>query len=225
MNKKTVLCVLALVMAYTSCAQKYDDESDFRVSPLDGGKSAEITKYVGTKQTVNIPPRIQGMTVTEIGERAFLGKEIISVTIPKSVTAIGRMAFGINSFTSITLPKGLTSIGIQAFGNCKNLTSITIPAGVTSIGESVFYNWTTSQTINIEGFANETAADAVWGWEWKTGCNATIIYGNSPGPGPGPSDSNLNGTWEGAFTAVDQHTGETYTYATVTYEFSTGSYP
>jgi len=40
----------------------------------------------------------------------------------------------------------------------------------------VFLHWTARQTINIQGYANETAADRAWRTRWRRGCEATIIY-------------------------------------------------
>jgi len=70
MKKKIALCMLILIIVYTSCALKHNSESDFQVSPLSDGKSAEITGYTGTKQIVNIPSFIQGMSVTRIRNNA-----------------------------------------------------------------------------------------------------------------------------------------------------------
>jgi hypothetical protein len=139
-SKKLILEIaMLLTIAFTACGQQYDSPSDFRVSPLNGGRSAEITEYVGNKQTVNIPPRIAGMTITKIGDSAFSGKELIRVTIPNTITVIGENAFASNRFTSITLPIGLTSIGHEAFMYCTNLTgSLMIPASVMEIGFGAF---------------------------------------------------------------------------------------
>jgi len=186
-NKKTILLgVLALVMAYTACAQKYDNESDFRVRSLDGGKSVEITAYVGKKQIVNIPPRIEGMTVTRIGDNAFEYDEawgysdIIKVTIPNTVTSIGSTAFSMcTSLASITIPASITSIDFGAFNFCQSLTSITIPASVTSVDTGAFGNWTASQTIYIAGHTSQAEADKAWNkgsYGWRYACNANIVY-------------------------------------------------
>jgi len=100
-----------------------------------------------------------------------------SVTIPASVTSIGGSAFsGCDNLSNITLPEGLTSIGGNAFFSCKNLTNITIPANVMSIDKDAFYNWTASQTINVQGKANQSAADRAWGADWRRECKAKIIY-------------------------------------------------
>jgi hypothetical protein len=120
--------------------QQYNDESDFRASPQDGGESVVITRYAGSKFTVSIPPRIQKLPVTSIGKDAFRNcSDVLSVVMPNSVTSIGSWAFtGCRSLNSVTIPGSVTSIGNNAFEGCRSLASITIPDSVTSIGEYAF---------------------------------------------------------------------------------------
>jgi hypothetical protein len=134
---------------------------------------------------VQVPKAISGnvtlpASLTTITLWAFSGcKNLTAVTIPVNVTAIGEYAFNeCSSLASITIPTSVTSIGAQAFSHCTSLTEIIIPASVTSIGNYVFNSWTASQTINIAGHANETAADAAWGTNWKVACNAVRKYWN-----------------------------------------------
>ena len=89
---------------------------------------------------VVIPSEFHGYPVTEIGGRAFAGRNwITGVTIPDSVTSIGDSAFsGCSSLTGITIPDSVTSIGIRTFYGCSSLTSIAIPDSVTSIGWGAF---------------------------------------------------------------------------------------
>jgi len=160
MNKKMVFVIaLAAMVLVFSCEKKEKPENDFRVRPLDGGKSLEITAYTGNKQTVDIPSQLHGIPVTNIGRNAFLKKEIIKVTIPGSVTVIGDRAFAENMLTSVSVGSGVTTIGVDAFANNmlvkvnlgnklinigdkafreNQLTSITIPNGVTIIGNGAF---------------------------------------------------------------------------------------
>jgi len=149
MNKKTILgiAVIALmaIVAVTGCnkngtsagggsrAVKADPESDFEVKAIDGGAGVEITKYLGDKWEVNIPPKIRDIPVTSIGENAFFRKSLISVTIPNSVTAIDNHAFEDNQLTSVTIPNSVTNIGFGAFAG-NQLTSVTIGANVESDG-------------------------------------------------------------------------------------------
>jgi len=200
MNKKTVLCILILIMAYTSCSQKYDSENDFQVTPMIDGESVEIVNYSGKKSVVNIPPMILEMPVVRIGDDSFKRKEMDCVIIPENVTAVGSRAFAYSSLASIIISAGITEIGESAFAfcekldtyiiipetiktieknsfaYCKNLPGITIPACVTSVGEDAFYGWNYPQTINIMGFDSQEEADNAWQTSWRNGCNAKINY-------------------------------------------------
>jgi len=151
-NKRTVLWIAliatAIIPVYT---QQNNPESDFQIDwdkNVEGGIA--IAKYVGTRKEVRIPPSIQGNPVTGIGEMAFIGINITSITIPNSVTSIGRYAFGkCTSLTRVTIPNGVTSIGLGAFRDCTSLPSITIPNSVTSIENIAFEGCTKLTSITI----------------------------------------------------------------------------
>ena len=112
---------------------------DFQYSVLDDG-TVEITKYTGSAEKVDIPEKIDGKSVTSIGDYAFDDCESFkSITIPDSVTSIGDSAFeDCINLKSITIPGSVTSIGEWAFNRCANITSVTIPNSVTSIGNNAF---------------------------------------------------------------------------------------
>jgi hypothetical protein len=77
--------------------------------------------------------------VTAIGDNAFQGSGITSITMGTNVTSIGNYTFnGCTSLSSVTLDTNLTSIGDGAFYSCYTLASITFPARVGSIGTYVF---------------------------------------------------------------------------------------
>ena len=86
-------------------------------------------------------------SVTSIGERAFAGASLTSITIPNSVVSIGESAFANAYLTSITIPNSVISIGESAFKN-SSLTSITIDRGVTSIGSEAFKDCENLKVIN-----------------------------------------------------------------------------
>jgi len=148
MNRKMILGLsLALLVFFSACAKQQQEkpENDFRVRPLDGGKSLEITGYAGKTQTVNIPSKLYGIPVTTIGKAAFQKKEIIKVTIPKGVTAIGDGAFAGNMLTSVDIVSTVKTIGTEAFAE-NQLVSVNIGSGVTDIGDWAFQD---NQIANI----------------------------------------------------------------------------
>ena len=152
--------VMAVMCAVAAGAQTY---GDFEYDVLDNG-TVEITDYNGSAETVDIPAKIDGKSVTSIGGYAFSDCEsIINITIPISVTKIGGYAFSnCSKLTSITMPNNVTEIGWYAFKNCKNLTSIMIPSSVTSIGDPAFYGCSSLISINVTADnANYTSVNGV----------------------------------------------------------------
>jgi len=110
----------------------------------------------------------------------FMCPSLTSVTIPSGVTSINKQAFSrCTSLTSVTFATGsqLETIGDSAFNYCESLTSLTIPESVTSI-ENAFQGWTSSQTINVRGYASLQAACDAWGTDWLSGNNATLKFWN-----------------------------------------------
>jgi len=86
-----------------SSAVSYDDEKDFTVEIIKESNTARITKYAGKNTELRIPPRIGEHPVTEIGERAFVKKGLVSVVIPESVIFIGNMAFADNQIGTVSI--------------------------------------------------------------------------------------------------------------------------
>lgn len=72
-----------------------------------------------------------------IGESAFLGSSIESITIPKSVEVIGDGAFTCSNLKEVKLNEGLKEIGWAAFDSTK-LDRISIPSTVEKIGIESF---------------------------------------------------------------------------------------
>ena len=98
-----------------------------------------ITGYNGPGGAVTIPAIIDGFPVTGIGFKAFSEcGSLTNVTIPDSVTSIGDYAFAGCGLTSLTLGNHVTSIGAYAFSVCTGLGCVTIPGSVTNIGDWAF---------------------------------------------------------------------------------------
>ena len=98
-------------------------------------------------------------TATSIADSAFIGNEITSIIIPKSVTHIGVMAFkDCESLTSVTMSNSVASIGHRAFKNCKSLVSVNVSNGTANennygigIGEYAFTECPNLKSVTIPG--------------------------------------------------------------------------
>ena len=106
-------------------------------------ETATNTLIAGCQNTI-IP-----QSVIHIGEKAFYGCNISSITIPNSVTTIGKYAFAYSDIASITIPNSVINIGEHAFDGCSNLTSVTIPNSVKDIERWVFANCISLNSITL----------------------------------------------------------------------------
>lgn len=78
--------------------------------------------------------------VTTIGDYAFDGSAIVSISIPDTVTSIGFCAFkSCKQLETVTIPDSVTNIAEYAFTRCGSLWFVMMPSTVTTMGERVFY--------------------------------------------------------------------------------------
>lgn len=134
---------------------------DYNYVILDDG-TAEIIRYIGSEESVNIPSSINGKPVTSIGLGAFYGNTgLTSVIIPGKVKNIKDSAFfGCTSLISVTIPDSVTNIGWSVFSGCTSLSSITIPDSVTSIGQEAFFGCTSLTSVTIPNSVTNIGAIA-----------------------------------------------------------------
>ena len=146
----TALAAFAAMVVLCAVCAGAETYGDLEYSVLDDG-TVEITDYNGSAKTVDIPEKINGKSVTSIGDCAFrYCTSLKSITIPNSAMEIGSSAFsGCSSLTSITIPNSVTEIGVYAFKGCTSLTSITIPNSVTNIGDSTFWGCSSLTAIYV----------------------------------------------------------------------------
>ena len=127
-----------------------EKKSDYVLKLLDDG-TAELRKYTGTAEKVEIPSVISGHTITRIGDRAFHWNQTMKeVIIPGTVREIAGKAFEFcTSLVKVSLPESLTVIGNHAFSFCALLEQIVIPEAVTKIGSEAFLLCASLAEINI----------------------------------------------------------------------------
>lgn len=140
---------------------------------LVGADGLVITGYVGSDTEISIPASINGASVVEIGEAAFEGSNITSVTIQNGITKIGVSAFsGCSSLKTVNLPDSVTTIGMCAFMGCSSLETIFISENVTYIGQVAFFGCN-RLTICCE------AAQKAAGWDPAWNASSCIVLWNS----------------------------------------------
>lgn len=119
--------------------------SEYEISP-----NGIITKYNGTSNLAMIPKKINGISVTGIGDSCFKGSTIKTVYIPDCVTYIGAHAFENCTYLSnVTFDSSTAkvTIGSAAFQNCPSLTTIHLPA--VKLDNTVFGNCTSLSSVTF----------------------------------------------------------------------------
>ena len=103
-------------------------------------KTCAIRKYTGKDKDVKIPSKLDGYTVTRIGNLAFAkNMNIQSVTFPKRVTKIGRKAFkGCENLKKIKFSDNIHTIEREAFYLCMELKDVSLPSKLKKLGNYAF---------------------------------------------------------------------------------------
>ncbi len=114
-------------------------------------KEASITAYNGTEAVVSIPAKVDGLTITTVGDHAFRNNtNITTVIFPNTLTKIGFCAFhSCKNIKLIQLPEGIISIDDSAFAYCEGITEISLPESITALGNSAFAYCINLTKINI----------------------------------------------------------------------------
>ena len=128
----SVLIVIsaALCVPVTASAATYDsDPNNFKFSYNSSDMTANVTKYKGDSEYVEIPSMVNGYKVDSIGNPIFRDNyKLKGVIIPDTVDYVSQEIFsGCVSLADVDLGKGITKIPLGMFYNCKSLESLTIP--------------------------------------------------------------------------------------------------
>ena len=135
-----------------------------------------ITGYDCSGSVATIPSTLGGLTVTSIGQSAFIGcRRMTSVTIPDSVTKIGDNAFMDSGLASVTIPRSVTSIGKGAFYKCTRLTRSIFLGNAPSGGADVFDG---ANNVTVYYLSGST------GWSKTFGGRPTALWQGSKWSAP-----------------------------------------
>ena len=90
------------------------------------------------------------MGVTSIGQYAFAGFGLTSITIPDSVLSIGDHAFyGCRFLNTLTMPNSVTHLGESVFMDCRGLGSVVLSNALTELPDNCFSQCTYLSSIEI----------------------------------------------------------------------------
>lgn len=119
------------------------------------GGETEVSGTESYKGNMTIPTTVhhtdKTYNVVSIGEYAFMNcKELLSVSLPRSVTSLGEEAFrGCTSLRTIKIPDTVTDIWYDCFRGCSSLASIKLPKNMTEINEGVFYDCSNLSSVVV----------------------------------------------------------------------------
>lgn len=152
------LLLLASAIATSLSAAAYDFESAGIYYNITGNNTVEVTYSDRDNNTysgsISVPETVTNngteYSVTKIGEYAFKGSTVTSVSMPEGITSIEYDAFSeCQNLESVTLPESLTTLGYSAFKACKLLKTIKIPSGVTAIPNQCFDGCSSLESVTI----------------------------------------------------------------------------
>ena len=113
------------------------DGFEYWISGEDGEEHAVISGYGGDAAEVTVPSEIEGVPVTEIGDRAFMyAPKIVKIVLPESVTTVHERSFWyLDQLEDVTLGgvkyfrdfAGLLDSHVTEllFGHCEQLRRLT----------------------------------------------------------------------------------------------------
>ncbi len=136
------------------------------------GDHIRITGCDKSAKVLVIPPEIEGIAVTEIGDKAFYqNSTLTSIIVSETVTTIGNHAFAeSDALKEVVLHEGLQEVETNAFNGtpiteiyipstlqscyhifdgCSTLTDVTFGEGITELPDYLFYNADGITKINV----------------------------------------------------------------------------
>ncbi len=152
------LLLLASAIATSLSAAAYSFESAGIYYNITGNNTVEVTYSDRDNNTysgsISVPETVTNngteYSVTTIGESAFKGSAVTSVSMPESITSIDYDAFyECKNLETVALPESLTTLYYDAFNSCHSLKTIKIPSGVTAIPGSCFYCCSSLESVTI----------------------------------------------------------------------------
>ena len=134
--------------------------------PFIGKNADEASRIIYFFDNRNAPASLTSVTVTNaktIAEQAFLNlKELTEVSLNDEITSIGDNAFSGSGVLSVTLPKGVCELG-SIFRGAYNLQTVVLHGGVTAIPDNAFYGCRALTRVDFGGKVTSIGKQAFHG--------------------------------------------------------------
>ncbi len=186
MIRKKIVSVALSLMLITgtvtalpySASAVFTSEDNYFYDVIKEDNTVEIQGYNGSLKELSVPEEINGMKVAGIGERAFSGKDIISVRLPVSVKYIKTSAFqNCSKLVKVDFSNGIEKIYGSAFLNCTSLTGVEFPDSLKNIGKSAFQGCSMLSSATFPDNISDIAQDAFTNTFWLDNFPTTgIVY-------------------------------------------------
>ncbi len=143
-NLGIILATFIFILGFSGIDAKAETFGDYEYQLINEDTEVEITQYNGTDEVVVVPEKIDGKSVTSIGEGAFLDKGIKEVVLNEGITSLGKHAFRrCNNLEKVTIPSSLTEAGNESnpsFDGDSKLKVVVWGDGITAIPDYLFRN-------------------------------------------------------------------------------------
>ena len=190
-------------------------EGDFVFYPNDDeATSYYVKEYIGAGGNVTIPTTViikdDTKPVTKINTEVFCQRsDVTSVTLPEGLQYIGNKAFYGTGITSLSLPNSITGLGDMALASCPALASINIGTGVSEVSSNAFINCPNLATITVA--AGNTALKAEDGVLFsKSGTSLYVCAAKGAKSGDYTVPADVGYVYANAFAYCTQLTGITF---------------
>jgi len=139
----TALAGLLLLLPITNVQAQY--------ACTTNNNTLTITKYTGSGGSLSLPSKINGLSVTCIGDWAFQECDTLTnVYLPGSYTNVGTYAFySCSNLRNVSITNGVVSIGEAAFDECSSLTNASLGNGCLQIGRYAFAGCVSLNRIHV----------------------------------------------------------------------------
>lgn len=148
---------------YGSAMEATDENGSVMTFEVTGENSCILTGVALAEgvTTLEVPQTVDGLTVTEIGERCFKGNaQIESVSLPRGVTRISQYAFSeCENLVRVELPDTLEILGYGAFSESEKLRDIEVPDSVKVIENAAFRCNYDLESMRVPASLRETTGD------------------------------------------------------------------